>query len=156
MRPSLFFHYLFSGMRHHPSCLCLLFLVLFAEFSLRVAAGRASAEGAFFSTDTFLHLPSCPLPQSPVGLQCVPPPITQPTPPSFFHSLPQAAEALLERSRKEGLGHWAYSSTAAPQPSIDQWAGWAGMHSPTPAVVPGLSGVQQVALGSFHALALLR
>ena len=69
----------------------------------------------------------------------------------------QAAESLLERSRREGWGHWAYSSTAAPQPSVEQWEGWAGLHSPEPAPVPGLeSGVAQVSLGTAHALALLQ
>lgn len=70
----------------------------------------------------------------------------------------QAAESLLERSRREGWGHWAYSSTAAPQPAAaaEQWEGWAGLHSLEPALVPGLdSGVRQVALGTAHALAVV-
>jgi hypothetical protein len=62
---------------------------------------------------------------------------------------------MLERSTREGFGHWSYSSTAAPQPLVQQWEGWAGLHAHEPTLVPGLDHVQRVALGTSHALAVL-
>lgn len=53
----------------------------------------------------------------------------------------------------EGLGHWAYSSTA--DPAAMEWSGWEGLGGPEPRLVPGLHKVQQVALGTHHALALV-
>ncbi|GAB4823610.1 hypothetical protein N2152v2_010656 [Parachlorella kessleri] len=68
----------------------------------------------------------------------------------------EAAESILERSSREGFGHWSYSSTAKP-PSASPWEDWAGLHSLEPAVVPGLGGgVRQVALGTCHALAVVQ
>jgi hypothetical protein len=71
--------------------------------------------------------------------------------PSLTHAVcSQAAEALTARGEAEGFGHWAYGG--APQSS--RWReGWPGLGSAEPAAVPGLHGVQSVALGSFHALA---
>jgi hypothetical protein len=64
-----------------------------------------------------------------------------------------ASTALLKQSESEGLGHWAYSSTS--DPAAMEWSGWEGLGGPEPRLVPGLHKVQQVALGTHHALALV-
>jgi hypothetical protein len=53
----------------------------------------------------------------------------------------------------EGFGHWAHSSTS--DAAATQWSGWEGLGGPEPRRVPGLHGVQRVALGSHHALAVV-
>lgn len=66
------------------------------------------------------------------------------------------AVAELQRADQEGFGHWAFSSTAPTPGPVKLSPGdapWAGLGSPTPAVVPGLHNVTKVALGGGHVLA---
>ena len=51
------------------------------------------------------------------------------------------------------MGHWAYSGTA--DPAALQWSGWEGLGGLEPRRVPGLHKVQQVSLGTHHALAVV-
>ncbi|KAI3431790.1 hypothetical protein D9Q98_010543 [Chlorella vulgaris] len=64
-----------------------------------------------------------------------------------------ASAALLKQSEEEGLGHWSYSGTA--DPAAMRWSGWEGMGGVHPRRVPGLHKVQQVALGTHHAMAVV-
>ena len=65
----------------------------------------------------------------------------------------EAAVGLLEQAQAAGYGHWSMGPTGDAE--VANWEDWPGLGAGVPTLVPGLSGVKDLALGTCHALAVV-